>query len=361
MNGDGLSNGPTSDGSVSDPSVESMSSLERRYRRWMGVFPASYRSHREDELVGVLLDGAAPDQERPRPADVLDLVRAGLAAQFRGIRVSRRRRRWGDAASIVGIVLAVLLGAQGMRFVVHVARSAASAGEYGAAPLAFADVRGWYVPVVWTLVVVLLCAGSTRLAAVAAWCAVVARFVSLVDIAYGPQGSFAGAPAAPWAAQPLVVQLTLAVIAAVLLSGPVRVRATVVAIGRGRLVAVVSVFAAGVLGWRWLIWSASGSDIWVLVVPLVLVVVARAAGVRVWDLRGEPLARRVVIGLVALVAIYWASGAFSKSTGPQIVTGRDLFVTFVVGIMVAVGSVLLIALAPAVARRLPYLVVRRGS
>ena len=78
---------------------EPMAPLERRYRRWLGLFPSAYRADREDELVGVLLDTASPGQERPRLAEVVDLAKAAAVAHVRTVRSSPRRRAWSGAMS----------------------------------------------------------------------------------------------------------------------------------------------------------------------------------------------------------------------------------------------------------------------
>jgi hypothetical protein len=54
------------------------SSLERRYRRWVALYPKSFRAEREEEMVAVLMQGADPDQTRPRAGEAADLVTHGL-------------------------------------------------------------------------------------------------------------------------------------------------------------------------------------------------------------------------------------------------------------------------------------------
>ena len=54
------------------------SSLERRYRRWLALYPKSFRAEREDEMIAVLMQGADPGQTRPRAGEAADLVTHGL-------------------------------------------------------------------------------------------------------------------------------------------------------------------------------------------------------------------------------------------------------------------------------------------
>lgn len=63
-------------------------SLERRYRRFLALYPKSFRAEREEEMVAVLMQGADPDQTRPRVSEAADLVAHGVrrraSAPFRG-------------------------------------------------------------------------------------------------------------------------------------------------------------------------------------------------------------------------------------------------------------------------------------
>jgi hypothetical protein len=55
--------------------------LESRYRRLLTLLPKSYRERRAEEMLGMLLDGAAEGQRRPRAVEVASL--AGLAVRLR--------------------------------------------------------------------------------------------------------------------------------------------------------------------------------------------------------------------------------------------------------------------------------------
>jgi hypothetical protein len=60
------------------------SPLERRYRRWLALYPKSFRAEREDEMVAVLIHSADPDQTRPRPREAANLATHGLRRRARG-------------------------------------------------------------------------------------------------------------------------------------------------------------------------------------------------------------------------------------------------------------------------------------
>jgi hypothetical protein len=65
--------------------------LERRYRRLLKCFPARYRHEHEQEILSVLMAGAADGQRRPGLADSADLV---MSAIFMWWREATRQPRW---------------------------------------------------------------------------------------------------------------------------------------------------------------------------------------------------------------------------------------------------------------------------
>jgi hypothetical protein len=67
-----------------------MPTLEAIYRRLMIAYPAHYRRMREDEIVGTLLDVAAPGQTLPNPREAAGLVWGGLRTRARFSPASRR-------------------------------------------------------------------------------------------------------------------------------------------------------------------------------------------------------------------------------------------------------------------------------
>jgi hypothetical protein len=58
-----------------------MSPLERQYRRLLRAYPAQYRNDRADEMLGTLLDTAAPGQRRPRARESWALIFGGIRAR----------------------------------------------------------------------------------------------------------------------------------------------------------------------------------------------------------------------------------------------------------------------------------------
>lgn len=325
-----------------------MAPLERRYRRWMEVFPAEYRARREDEIVAVLLDGARPDQQRPRLPEILDLVRAGAVARATGFRGSSRQRAWGDAGSIIGMLIALALAAQGAVFVSYMSRLLVSEWARSSWDSRGSSLIGWQVPVAWLLVVVLLIVGWTRPAMVVAWAAVAVRVVVTVELM---------AVGNTYQASHTMPQLAAAIIAAVLLSRPRRVREVVLRFGRGRLAlgAVVLAAAHGLRTMRY-----GDVTVYLLGALATLVAVAAWAAARRRPIRPvlvDPVTRRVVIGLVAIAPVYLVSD--DRPRAPWFGVAPASLVTDVIVCLALAGAGFLAAAAvPGLARRLPVRIER---
>jgi hypothetical protein len=52
--------------------------LERRYRRWLALYPQAFRNEHEEEMVSVLMEGADSDRSRPRAGEAFSIARHGL-------------------------------------------------------------------------------------------------------------------------------------------------------------------------------------------------------------------------------------------------------------------------------------------
>jgi hypothetical protein len=77
--------------------------LERRYRRLLVTYPAEYRQDHESEILGTLLEAAAPGQQRPSPREAAALLLGGLRTRAR-LAARSPRLMWSD-----GVRLGVLL------------------------------------------------------------------------------------------------------------------------------------------------------------------------------------------------------------------------------------------------------------
>lgn len=84
------------------------SELERSYRRWLRVYPASYRRERGLEMITTLMEAAGPGQTRPSRVEVAYLLLMGL--KFRFVAPTWTGR---VAAGLVAIWAAVVLSGAG--------------------------------------------------------------------------------------------------------------------------------------------------------------------------------------------------------------------------------------------------------
>jgi hypothetical protein len=156
--------------------------LEIQYRRLLAVYPAAHRRAYEEEMVGVLMEGAEPGQRRPALSEAVDLLRAGILARLGRGAQGLRTSAWRDAAAVAALLGAVLLAAAaGRRLILGLHYFL----EYDD-PMRFLGVEGGLLidvaarSVAWLAVVVavLLAARRTALAL-----AVVAVLVEIAAIA----------------------------------------------------------------------------------------------------------------------------------------------------------------------------------
>lgn len=92
------------------------SGLERRYRRLLALYPAAFREEHEEEMLTVLINGAAAGQRRPRLAEAADLLRNATFMRLRKTQprafAARQRMmmRWAYRHRHVMIPIRVALG-----------------------------------------------------------------------------------------------------------------------------------------------------------------------------------------------------------------------------------------------------------
>jgi len=82
-----------------------VSSLERRYRRLLAWYPHEYREIYQDEMLGVLLDGAGPARTQPTIRETADLLTGALRYRWR--RAGSRGHQW--RRPITGLIVSVLI------------------------------------------------------------------------------------------------------------------------------------------------------------------------------------------------------------------------------------------------------------
>ena len=177
--------------------------LERRYQRLLHWYPPEFRDRYGAEMLGVLMDGAAPGQSRPRVGEVVDVVQAAIMRRMGAARAAAGAGAWGPAAAAVGTVAVVLVLARQARPIVEETVWSWRFAEQ--APITVIGTMGWARFAGWALVVAALALGWRVAAAFGACGVVVAELVVLIT-------DVGGSAAPGW-------QLLLAVVVAILLCG----------------------------------------------------------------------------------------------------------------------------------------------
>ncbi|REE96455.1 hypothetical protein [Thermomonospora umbrina] len=165
-----------------------MSTLQHRYRRLLRWYPADHRRHHGEEMLGVLLASASPDQERPTARDRADLLSGALKIRVRrGLHAAGRG--WSDALAVAGLLAALFLAAQQIvgltwylsfsdvgvsisRFLgsdVEVVGDGEGSGLLGVFPTDAASLIGYLLTVIALAVAVCAVRGARRPAALLAW------------------------------------------------------------------------------------------------------------------------------------------------------------------------------------------------
>jgi hypothetical protein len=157
-----------------------MTALELRYRRLLSVYPADHREFYEPEMLAVLMGGARPGQRFPALAEIIDLVRGGVAARLG--RDSRATAAWRDAAGIAGLLGAVVLMAVAGRRLLFGLEYVQVSGD----PMSAFGVRGGLMldvalrSAAWLAVVVAALCGARRTAATLSVVAAVVELGAIV-------------------------------------------------------------------------------------------------------------------------------------------------------------------------------------
>ncbi|PRY31443.1 hypothetical protein [Pseudosporangium ferrugineum] len=267
--------------------------LETYYRRLLAVYPYEHRLAYEDEMLGVLMAGAAPDRRRPTVAEATDLLRSGLTARVRRGVAGLRDAGWREAAAVAGLlsalVLAVVAGRRAAGGLMNVWFQNDTAVTYAL----LADVLARAAA--WALVVAVLLAGLRRTGAALAAVAVVVELGALAS--WGDEWRWVGMG---WL-------LVLAALTATLIFLARRARPPSEILGGLGVLAVVGGLAlavpVGALPYR--LQSGTGGDLYHAVLALVVLIGIRRvrAGVR----------HKLVALLAAVVALPVAQQLFADA------------------------------------------------
>lgn len=130
--------------------------LERSYRRLTRLFPRPYRDAREDEIVSVLLEAAAPGQSRATVMESVDLL-ASAAKSWLLYAIGPNRSSRLVTAGVLAVMLpATFLYGAGMSFRVITSLPVGAVAGY------LRHDQSWAAWLAWTAVTVLLLRRMTR-------------------------------------------------------------------------------------------------------------------------------------------------------------------------------------------------------
>jgi hypothetical protein len=209
-----------------------MSVLENRYRSLLRWYPVEHRRVHEEEMLGVLLAAAGPEQTRPSLRDALDLVRGGLWIRIRRTPPALADAGWRDAAALLSVIAPLILLTVTLRYAlvasyqIQAARAMAAYGSnwhhlFQLAPYRF----------LWGVVAVVALCGARRTTAVAALVAAAADLGGFLSFHINYAGGVAAAP--------IILGL---VTAAALAAGPGAARGREL-LGRGGLAGIIVLLA----------------------------------------------------------------------------------------------------------------------
>jgi hypothetical protein len=85
------------------------SRLERRYRRLVACYPVWYRQVHEEEMLAVLMTGAAQGKRRPGIAEAADLLWGALRIWCQPSRPREAEPAWRDALAVLSIIMPLIL------------------------------------------------------------------------------------------------------------------------------------------------------------------------------------------------------------------------------------------------------------
>ena len=153
--------------------------LEGRYRKLLRILPSSYREAREEELLSVLMEGAAEGRRWPDPREALSLAQLGVRVRLGeaadGAQVRTQAGATARIVAIVGTVLLALTGTIQFAVIVSTIRLSPQVRWSRSHPLTMSfpnnvDVAFGYAvaPVFWLAVLALISVGWWRAAKVLA-------------------------------------------------------------------------------------------------------------------------------------------------------------------------------------------------
>jgi hypothetical protein len=159
-------------------------SLERRYRQWLRVYPRTYRGEREEEILQTLLALSRPGQRWPAPREVAAMTLQGLRVRANAVDAFAAPRQWLAALPLAACLLLALRLMDVFLVLPNALGDATTRAPENLARLAWPALPAGLVlaAVHWR---------AYRLAIL------FAAAPALVDVLLIPHGNFAGAPGSP--------------------------------------------------------------------------------------------------------------------------------------------------------------------
>lgn len=141
--------------------------LERRYERLLALFPAAHRQEYEDEMIGVLMARAKPQQRFPGLRETANLVRCAAWMRLGGRGAGAADGRWAPATAVFALVASFMM----FTFYAGVVGSGLASPWRFDRGAAYVPLSMWLPLVGWAVAVVLAFTRFRLVAAAAAWAA----------------------------------------------------------------------------------------------------------------------------------------------------------------------------------------------
>ena len=165
--------------------------LERRYARLLALFPAAHRREYEDEMLGVLMASAGPQQRFPGLRETANLIGCAVWMRLSGRGTGSADPRWAPAAAAYGLLAALLLLVHGLRVLTGTMLWNWRIGDLFAWP----PLPVWLPLACWALAVAAAFTTFRVVVVAAAWAAALCQAaVAFADYPTWPSGLVEGWP-----------------------------------------------------------------------------------------------------------------------------------------------------------------------
>jgi hypothetical protein len=274
--------------------------LERRYRRLLAWYPASYREANADEMLGVALARSAAGQRWPGLGETVSLITGAIRTRTGLASAGIRSEAWQRASAAVTLIGALMLASAAARQAGTAAISVTYLGDSLNGYLsrgALAECAGW------TLVAVATMVRWRRIAAIGAVAGFAGEIARYLHVSY-PWTILDG-----WATLVLAATVAVTGLIAVPYRSQVLSRPAILTLGAAVIVTGPWPLAQALLGDQGAAYVAFN------VAGVILGAGAVLAGLIVVGRLMPPVRRRVLVVLAPAVTVFffahWTGGSFS--------------------------------------------------